>query len=321
MPFDIHDVIDGLVDDDSFFELKPLWAGELVIGFGRIDGETVGIVANNSMVKGGVLFTDSADKAARFIWLCDAFNVPLLYLADVPGFMIGSEVERGGIIRHGAKMVSAVVVGDRAAVLRRRAQGLRRRPLRHGRPRLRPRRDDRPADGPDRRDGPGGRGQRRLRQQDRRDRGADGPEARDAFVADASRASTRRTSTSSGSRPISCSTRSSRRTSCARTSFAGWLMLPGVTVTSASAAAQSRRSEPRLGRASRARRPRGRGGPALVAPLRGSGSRSRSTRISRIYVLVAGILLARGQIALPIGTASGSASRTRCRPTRATSPR
>jgi acetyl-CoA carboxylase carboxyltransferase component len=108
VPFDIHTVIDGLVDEDSFFEIKPLWAGELVIGFGRMDGETVGIIANNSMVKGGVLFTDSADKAARFIWLCDAFNIPLIYLADVPGFMIGSEVERGGIIRHGAKMVSAV---------------------------------------------------------------------------------------------------------------------------------------------------------------------------------------------------------------------
>jgi acetyl-CoA carboxylase carboxyltransferase component len=108
VPFDVHEVIDGLVDDDSFFELKPLWAGELVIGFGRLEGQTVGIVANNSMVKGGVLFTDSADKAARFIWLCDAFNIPLVYLADVPGFMIGSEVERGGIIRHGAKMVSAV---------------------------------------------------------------------------------------------------------------------------------------------------------------------------------------------------------------------
>ncbi len=107
-PFDVHDVIDGLVDADSFFEIKPLFAAELVIGFGRMDGETVGIVANNSMVKGGVLFSDSADKAARFIWLCDAFSVPLIYLADVPGFMIGSEVERGGIIRHGAKMVSAV---------------------------------------------------------------------------------------------------------------------------------------------------------------------------------------------------------------------
>ena len=85
-----------------------LFAAELVIGFGRMAGETVGIVANNSAVKGGVLFTDSADKASRFIWLCDAFSIPIVYLADVPGFMIGSEVERGGIIRHGAKMVSAV---------------------------------------------------------------------------------------------------------------------------------------------------------------------------------------------------------------------
>ena len=107
-PFDVHDFIDGLVDDGSFFEVKPLFAAELVVGFARMDGETVGIVANNSAVKGGVLFSDSADKAARFIWLCDAFSVPLVYLADVPGFMIGSEVERGGIIRHGAKMVSAV---------------------------------------------------------------------------------------------------------------------------------------------------------------------------------------------------------------------
>jgi Acetyl-CoA carboxylase, carboxyltransferase component (subunits alpha and beta) len=107
-PFDIHEVIDGLVDDDSFFEVKPLFAPELVIGFGRMDGRTVGFVANNSAAKGGVLFTDSADKATRFIWMCDAYSIPLIYLADVPGFMIGSEVERGGIIRHGAKMVSAV---------------------------------------------------------------------------------------------------------------------------------------------------------------------------------------------------------------------
>nr|WP_010147834.1 acyl-CoA carboxylase subunit beta [Serinicoccus profundi] len=108
VPFDVHEVIEGLVDDDSFFEVKPLFAAELVVGLGRIDGQSVGIVANNSAVKGGVLFTDSADKASRFIWLCDAYGIPLLYLADVPGFMIGSEVERGGIIRHGAKMVSAV---------------------------------------------------------------------------------------------------------------------------------------------------------------------------------------------------------------------
>ena len=107
-PFDIHEFIEGLVDDDSFFEVKPLYAAELVTGFGRMAGSTVGVVANNSAIKGGVLFVDSADKAARFIWLCDAFSIPLIYLADVPGFMIGSEVERAGIIRHGAKMITAV---------------------------------------------------------------------------------------------------------------------------------------------------------------------------------------------------------------------
>ena len=107
-PFDIHEVINGLVDEASFFELKPLYAAELVTGFARMAGATVGVVANNSAIKGGVLFVDSADKAARFIWLCDAFSIPLIYLADVPGFMIGSEVERAGIIRHGAKMITAV---------------------------------------------------------------------------------------------------------------------------------------------------------------------------------------------------------------------
>ena len=108
MPFDIHEIIDGLIDEDSFFEVKPLFAAEVVVGLGRIDGRPVGIVANNSAMRGGVLFVDSADKCARFIWLCDAFNIPLLYLADVPGFMIGSDVERQGIIRHGAKMITAV---------------------------------------------------------------------------------------------------------------------------------------------------------------------------------------------------------------------
>ncbi|HEX5586001.1 MAG TPA: acyl-CoA carboxylase subunit beta [Acidimicrobiia bacterium] len=106
--YDVHTVIDALVDEGTFFELKALWAPELVVGFGALEGRTVGIVANNPAVKGGVLFVDSADKAARFIWLCDAFNIPLVYLADVPGFMIGSDVERQGIIRHGAKMITAV---------------------------------------------------------------------------------------------------------------------------------------------------------------------------------------------------------------------
>src|SRR5206468_2241353 len=108
VPFDMHAIIDGLIDADSFFEIKPLFAAEVITGLARIDGRPVGVVANNSAVKGGVLFVDSADKAARFIWLCDAFNVPLLYLADVPGFMIGSAVERQAIIRHGAKMITAV---------------------------------------------------------------------------------------------------------------------------------------------------------------------------------------------------------------------
>jgi acetyl-CoA carboxylase carboxyltransferase component len=106
--YDIRDVIEAIVDDASFFELKPLFAAELVTGFALLEGRPIGIVANQPAVKGGVLFVDSADKAARFIWLCDAFNLPLLYLADVPGFMIGSAVERQGIIRHGAKMITAV---------------------------------------------------------------------------------------------------------------------------------------------------------------------------------------------------------------------
>jgi acetyl-CoA carboxylase carboxyltransferase component len=106
--YDIRTVIEAVVDAGSFFEVKPLFAPELVTGFALLEGEVVGIVANQPAVKGGVLFVDSADKGARFIWQCDAFNIPLLYLADVPGFMIGSAVERQGIIRHGAKMITAV---------------------------------------------------------------------------------------------------------------------------------------------------------------------------------------------------------------------
>jgi acetyl-CoA carboxylase carboxyltransferase component len=107
-PFDIKQLIDALVDAESFFEVHPRWAKELVVGFARLDGRAIGIVANQPKQKGGVLFVDSADKAAHFIWLCNAFGLPLLFLADVPGFMIGTAVERQGIIRHGAKMISAV---------------------------------------------------------------------------------------------------------------------------------------------------------------------------------------------------------------------
>jgi len=106
--FDMMAVIHEIVDEGSWLEIKKLFAKEILTGFARIDGRTVGVVANQPKHLGGVLFVDSADKAARFIWLCDAFNVPLLYLADVPGFMIGTKVERQGIIRAGAKMIAAV---------------------------------------------------------------------------------------------------------------------------------------------------------------------------------------------------------------------
>jgi acetyl-CoA carboxylase carboxyltransferase component len=107
-PFDMFAVIHAVIDEGSFVEIKKLFAKEIITGFARVEGRVVGIVANQPKYKGGVLFVDSADKAARFIWLCDAFNVPLLYLADVPGFMIGTIVEKQGIIRAGAKMIAAV---------------------------------------------------------------------------------------------------------------------------------------------------------------------------------------------------------------------
>jgi len=106
--FDMRDVVDAIVDEGSFFELKKRFAKEIIVGLARIDGRVVGVVANQPKHLGGVLFVDSADKAARFVWLCDAFQIPLVFLADVPGFMIGSKVERQGIIRHGAKMINAI---------------------------------------------------------------------------------------------------------------------------------------------------------------------------------------------------------------------
>jgi methylmalonyl-CoA decarboxylase subunit alpha len=106
--FDMRRYARGLLDGGDFFEIQALWAREVTVGFGRLVGEVVGVVANNSMFKGGVLFVDSADKATRFVQLCDAFNVPLVFLADVPGFMVGAAVEKQGIIRHGAKMISAI---------------------------------------------------------------------------------------------------------------------------------------------------------------------------------------------------------------------
>ncbi len=124
-PFDMREVLDALLDADSFLEVHKRWAKELLVGYGRLDGRVVGIVANQPKQKGGVLFVDSADKAARFIQTCNAFNVPLLFLADVPGFMIGTAVERHGIIRHGAKMISAVseATVPKLSVIVRKAYG------------------------------------------------------------------------------------------------------------------------------------------------------------------------------------------------------
>ena len=123
--FDMYECIQQLIDADSFFEIKKLFAAELITGLARIDGQVIGIIANQPKVKGGVLFIDSADKAAKFINLCDAFSIPLLFLADVPGFMIGTKVERAGIIRHGAKFISAMssATVPKISVIVRKAYG------------------------------------------------------------------------------------------------------------------------------------------------------------------------------------------------------
>jgi len=123
--FDMRLLLDSLLDAESFFEVHARWAKELLVGYGRLNGRAIGVVANQPKFKGGVLFVDSADKAARFIWTCNAFGIPLLFLADVPGFMIGTAVEREGIIRHGAKMISAVsqATVPKVSVIVRKAYG------------------------------------------------------------------------------------------------------------------------------------------------------------------------------------------------------
>lgn len=125
IPFDMYELIYRLIDTNSFFEIKRLYAPEIITGFARIGGQAIGIIANQPRVKGGVLFMESADKAARFIQLADAFNIPLLFLADVPGFMIGTKVEREGIIRAGAKMIMSVseATVPKVSVIVRKAYG------------------------------------------------------------------------------------------------------------------------------------------------------------------------------------------------------
>jgi len=123
--YDVRKVVKAVFDRDSWFEIKPAWAKNIVVGFARAGGHAVGIVANQPIQKGGVLDSDAADKAARFIRMCDAFNVPLVYLMDVPGFMVGSQVEKEGIIRHGAKMLYATseATVPKVTVIMRKAYG------------------------------------------------------------------------------------------------------------------------------------------------------------------------------------------------------
>jgi acetyl-CoA carboxylase carboxyltransferase component len=123
--YDVRKVIKAVFDADSWFEIKPTWAKNIVVGLARVGGHATGVVANQPMQKGGALDSDSADKAARFIRMCDAFNVPLVYLMDVPGFLVGSQVEKDGIIRHGAKMLYATAEATvpKVTVIMRKAYG------------------------------------------------------------------------------------------------------------------------------------------------------------------------------------------------------
>lgn len=124
-PLDMQKVIARLVDEDSFMEVHKNFAGNVIVGFGRICGVVVGIIANQPAVKAGCLDIDASDKAARFIRCCDAFNIPLVNLVDVPGFLPGKQQERGGIIRHGAKMIFAYssATVPKVTVILRKAYG------------------------------------------------------------------------------------------------------------------------------------------------------------------------------------------------------
>jgi acetyl-CoA carboxylase carboxyltransferase component len=123
--YDVRKVISAIVDDGEFFAMKPDWAKNIVTGLARVGGHPIGILANQPMVLGGALDVNSADKAARFTWLCDAFGIPLVFLMDVPGFIVGSAVEKQGIIRHGAKMLFAIseATVPKITVVMRKAYG------------------------------------------------------------------------------------------------------------------------------------------------------------------------------------------------------
>jgi acetyl-CoA carboxylase carboxyltransferase component len=124
-PYDMYDVIRMIVDDGEWLDLKPKWARTIITCLARMGGRPVGIVASQPRRLGGILDNDSADKAARFVTLCDAFAIPLVFLVDVPGFMVGTKVEAAGIIRHGAKMLHAVASATvpKITVIVRKAYG------------------------------------------------------------------------------------------------------------------------------------------------------------------------------------------------------
>jgi acetyl-CoA carboxylase carboxyltransferase component len=124
-PYDMYEVIRRIVDDGAYFDLKPQWARTIITGLARFGGRPAGVVANQPKQLGGILDNDSADKAARFINLCNAFGIPLVYLVDVPGFMVGTKVEEDGIIRHGAKMLYATANATvpKITVVMRKAYG------------------------------------------------------------------------------------------------------------------------------------------------------------------------------------------------------
>ncbi|MCO7218554.1 acyl-CoA carboxylase subunit beta [Klenkia sp. PcliD-1-E] len=123
--FDVMNVIRRLIDADSFFEHRALFARELVTGFARLDGKPVGLVANQPMRKGGTIGSDASEKGAQFVQLCDAYGIPLVFLSDTPGFMVGSQVERQGIIRRGAKYLAAIAEASvpRISVILRKSYG------------------------------------------------------------------------------------------------------------------------------------------------------------------------------------------------------
>jgi propionyl-CoA carboxylase beta chain len=124
-PYDMHEVISRIVDDGELLELQPGWAANIIIGFARLDGRSIGIVAQQPAVLAGALDIDASDKAARFVRTCDAFNVPLLTIEDVPGFLPGVKQEHGGIIRHGAKLLYAYCEATvpKVTVITRKAYG------------------------------------------------------------------------------------------------------------------------------------------------------------------------------------------------------